>query len=307
MKFWRAKETRPKRNDVGVMSDVMPITKPARAKINLYLHVLARRPDGYHELDTLVVFADIADELHIAPAPQISLTIDGPFAKGLEAGPDNLIWRAAEVMCQGTQGAAIHLTKNLPIAAGIGGGSADAAAVLHGLREIYGRTPDPAAMQALGADVPMCYAGAPARATGVGEVLNDVPPLPPFWVVLANRLAPVSTASVFRALKIPPKGRTDFPTAFENVDALVAFLGRCKNDLVEAALAVEPGITEVRDGLLDTPGCRFAQMSGSGGTCFGIYADDAAAQRAARALKAANPSWWVAAAAASHNAGNNEI
>ena len=179
----------------------------ARAKVNLYLQVTGKRPDGYHELDSLMVFPDVGDELSLERATELSLEVDGPFAAALEAeGPDNLVLRAARALgalAGGGQGARLRLTKNLPVAAGIGGGSADAAAALRGLVRLWGLEVPEARLQALalelGADVPPCLESRPVFARGIGEILTPAPSLPPFWMVLVNPGVPVQTPAVFKA------------------------------------------------------------------------------------------------------------
>ncbi len=274
----------------------------AYAKINLYLHVLGRRADGYHELDSLVVFANTGDLLVARPADKVSLEISGPFAAGLPTGPENLIHQAATKHCPKGRGVAVELTKNLPVAAGIGGGSADAAAALRALYQLYGVTPSLDQQRALGADVPMCMASEPARALGIGEDLIPAPDLPPFWVVLVNNGTPVSTGAVFQALDLA-KGskKLDFPKKFKSLQSFVDFLGKMKNDLTSPALSLDPDIAEALAALEASGGCHLARMSGSGGTCFGIFADHTRAKIAANLLKIAHPEWWVQAAAASHN------
>lgn len=274
----------------------------AYAKINLYLHVLARREDGYHELDSLVVFANTGDELVMRPADDLSLTISGRFAKGLPTGSENLIWQAAAKHCPKGRAVEIELTKNLPVAAGIGGGSADAAAALRAITDLYGVKPDLAAQRSLGADVPMCVANQPARALGIGEDLGAVPRLPAFWVVLVNNGTPVSTGRVFGGLDLAHTGKkTSLPINFNDLKDFVQFLDETHNDLYASALHIDPKISELLDLLKASDGCLLARMSGSGGTCFGIFADQTRAKIAANLLSNAHHDWWVQAAPALHN------
>lgn len=258
------------------------VTVPAPAKINLTLHVTGRREDGYHLLDSLVVFAETGDVVHLAPGP-LSLTITGPFAAGLESDSDNLCLRAARLA--GAE-VAITLEKNLPVASGIGGGSADAAAVLRGLGA------NPPQPERLGADVPVCLAGRPVRMRGLGEILDPVPQLPPLALVLVNPGKGLSTPAVFRALdrrdNPPMPALPDFP----DTAALVGFLQTCRNDLEAPAITLLPEIATCLEALRDQ-GALLARMSGSGATCFGIFADLDQARAAALAL--ARPGWWVAA------------
>jgi 4-diphosphocytidyl-2-C-methyl-D-erythritol kinase len=257
----------------------------AAAKLNLTLHVTGRRADGYHLLDSLVVFLDIGDRVTVAPGP-LSLAITGPFAAGLDNGPDNLCLRAARLAGREV---AITLDKNLPIASGIGGGSADAAAVL---RALDARPDHP---ESLGADVPVCLESQPMRMRGLGEILTPLPPLPPLHLVLVNPGAGLSTPSVFKALArrdnpAMPEVLPDFP----DTAALVDFVAACRNDLQEPALALMPGIADCLAALTDS-GAWLSRLSGSGATCFGIYADAEAARAAQARIAAAHPGWWVTA------------
>lgn len=255
----------------------------APAKINLCLHVTGRRPDGYHLLDSLVVFTELGDRVTVAPGP-LSLAVTGPFAADLAGDEDNLCLRAARSV---GADCAITLHKALPVASGIGGGSADAAAVLRALR----RSPaDPAG---LGADVPVCLASVPARMTGVGEAVEPLPGLPALHLLLVNPRVAVSTPAVFRALE-----RRDNPAlpdlpASPDAAALLGWLHGTRNDLQAAAIGMAPAIADVLAALRDA-GAQLSRMSGSGATCFGVFADAAAAQAARDAIARARPGWWVA-------------
>jgi 4-diphosphocytidyl-2-C-methyl-D-erythritol kinase len=270
-------------------------SEAAPAKINLYLHVTGRRPDGYHLLDSLVVFAAAGDHLAAAPAEDLSLAIDGPFGGTLAAEPDNLVLRAARALA-GQAGiparAALRLTKNLPVASGIGGGSADAAAALRLLASLWqvpGASPDLALR--LGADVPVCLASRPARMQGVGEVLSAAPMLPDFGLVLVNPGVAVATPAVFRARQVGFRPPADLPAAWFDAAAMAAGLACLANDLEAPAIALAPVIGEVLNALAALPGARLARMSGSGATCFALFDDVPAATVAARAV--ARPGWWV--------------
>ena len=268
------------------------IVERARAKLNLTLRVVGRRADGYHLLDSLVAFANIADDVSLVPAADFALAIDGPFAKDLP-GPDNLVERAAREFARAAgraPGVAIRLTKNLPVASGIGGGSADAAATLRGLSELWA-TPIPADLPAkLGADVPVCVAGGPAWMSGIGEIVEPVDPLPPWGVVLVNPGIGLATAKVFAARQGP------FSAAAREAPTL-EFLAHASNDLEAPALSLVGAIGEALAALRAT-GSKVVRMSGSGATCFALYEDRAAAREAARALKTAAPSiWWIEAGA----------
>ena len=277
----------------------MILTVPAPAKINLALHVTGRRADGYHLLDSLVTFAGVGDVVTVSPAPVVSLEITGPEGNGLGAGPDNLVLRAAAVFDPPGQGARITLDKRLPVASGIGGGSADAAAAISGLAQLWGRPlPDQGKVLALGADVPVCLHGQTCRMQGVGERLSPVPPLPPVWAVLANPRVPVATPAVFRAVTArdnPPLPET-LPR-LPDAAALAAWLTTRRNDLQAAAITVAPPIAATLAALSALPGALIARMSGSGATCFALFATPAQAAEAADRLHRAAPGWWVAAAA----------
>ena len=272
-------------------------TEEARAKVNLYLHVTGRRADGYHLLDSLAVFPAVADRLGATPADTLSLAVEGPFAAALAGEADNLVLRAARRLAEAhgiRTGARLVLHKALPIASGIGGGSADAAAALRLLSRLWG-VPIPAGLAlALGADVPVCLAQAPARMQGVGEVLAEAPRLPRFGMVLANPGLAVPTPAVFRARAAAGAGFTPaatLPPAWADATAMAAALAGTANDLMQAAIALCPPIAEVLAALAALPGCRLARMSGSGATCFALFDNPAEAEAAAATL--ARPGWWV--------------
>lgn len=271
----------------------MAETEFAPAKINLCLHVTGRRADGYHLLDSLVVFAGVGDQVSGTLADPPSLSVEGPKAAGLTGEGDNLVLRAARAM---GVSARIVLEKHLPVSSGIGGGSADAAATLRLLARLSGRAlPEAAAVLALGADVPVCLAGRPARMTGIGEGLAPLPPLPEVWLVLANPGVALSTPAIFRALARADNAPLprDLPRLRSAAD-LAAFMMMQRNDLEPPALALEPVIGRVKAALSAQAGCLMARMSGSGATCFGLFADPLAAHAAARAIRAAEPGWWLA-------------
>ena len=267
----------------------------APAKLNLCLHVTGRRADGYHLLDSLVVFADVADRVFARPARGVSLAVAGPEGAGLEAEADNLVLRAARMM--DATDVALVLDKCLPVASGIGGGSADAAATLRLLQRMTGQSlPPMTQVLRLGADVPVCLAGRPARMTGIGEIVTPLPPLPPLACVLVNPRLPVPTPLVFAQMasrQNPPL--PDLPShLLASAEALCGWLlANSRNDLVTAAREVAPILTDVQAALDGTRDCLFARMSGSGGTHFGLYASLQAAQAAAGALRAAHPFWWI--------------
>ncbi|MGO4907446.1 4-(cytidine 5'-diphospho)-2-C-methyl-D-erythritol kinase [Pseudorhodobacter sp. W20_MBD10_FR17] len=271
------------------------VTERACAKVNLTLHVKGQRDDGYHLLDSLVVFAGVYDEIRVEPADRLSLEIDGPYGAGL-AGSDNLVLRAARLLAPDRM-AAIRLTKNLPIASGIGGGSADAAATLRALAQLWGLgLPEMAAVTELGADVPVCLASRPVRMRGIGEVISPLPPLPALDIVLVNAGVAVQTPQVFKALvqKTNPPMADMLPN-WPDAAAFCTWLAAQRNDLQAPAASIAPEITETL-GLLRATGCLFAGMSGSGATCFGLYPPDKA-ERAAASIAQLRPDWWAAAGA----------
>ncbi|MDR3505987.1 MAG: 4-(cytidine 5'-diphospho)-2-C-methyl-D-erythritol kinase [Acidocella sp.] len=262
----------------------------APAKVNLYLHVTAKREDGYHLLDSLAVFPAVGDNVRVEDAAALSLEISGPFGAVLQAEPDNLLLRAARLLAP-ERGAALHLEKNLPVASGIGGGSADAAAALRALSQLWGLNTElpPFALQ-LGADVPVCLASRPARMQGIGEILAPVPRLPEFGMVLVNPGVAVPTPAVFKARQGGFTPAANLPEAWTSVDAMVADLLNCTNDLQAAAIGIQPVIGEVLDVLAALPGAKLARMSGSGATCFAIFSTPAEATAAAAAID--HPGWW---------------
>ena len=270
----------------------------AHAKINLHLHVTGRRADGYHLLDSLVVFAGAADHLTAEPADTLSLAIDGPFAPALGAEPaaDNLVLRAARALAGAAgieAGAAIRLEKNLPVASGIGGGSADAAATLRLLARLWDvQVPLPQdRLLALGADVPVCLRRRPVVMRGIGEDLLAAPALPPLALVLVNPLVPVPTHSVFRARSPAFRPPAELPDRWPDATAMARDLARLSNDLQDPALALAPAIGDVLAALQAQPGCLLARMSGSGATCFALFEPGPGAERAHANLAPAG--WWV--------------
>ena len=279
----------------------MIITEPASAKVNLFLHVGIRRADGFHPLQSLAVFTEVGDVLRAEASPRLSLVLDGPFAAGLQAENDNLVLRAARALAAeaGTQaGAAVTLTKNLPVASGIGGGSADAAAALRALRRLWKLEIGDAAVleiaAMLGSDVPVCVPSASATMEGRGEILTPAP-LPRLPILLVNPGVAVPTRDVFAALKTRSGADLALPRdGFADAAALLHFLNLTRNDLEAPARALQPVIGTVLDALAALPGVRLARMSGSGATCFALFDDDAACASGAASLQAAHPGWWVA-------------
>ena len=265
----------------------------AWAKINLTLHVTGQRPDGYHLLDSLVVRAKVGDRLQVTPAEDLTLSVDGPFAEGVPLDARNLVIRAAELLDAGTgRGAALRLTKNLPAAAGIGGGSADAAATLRALGAHWG-LPLPQDTATLGADVPVCLQDGPQRMTGVGEMLTPVGRLPPCWIVLVNPGRPLATPQVFAELQCKLNAPMDAIPDFANFASFATWLASQRNDLEAPARAILPEINICLEALKDA---ALTRMSGSGATCFGLYESAAQARAAADCIAKVQPGWWVAAA-----------
>ena len=272
------------------------LREAAPAKVNLYLHVTGRRADGYHLLDSLAVFGPAADGLSLAPAEALSLALDGRFGAALEAEPDNLVLRAARALAAAAgvpARAAMVLTKRLPVASGIGGGSADAAAALRGLDRLWGLRLGEARLAAiaapLGADIPVCVASRPARMGGVGEVLSAAPAIPACGLLLVNPGVALATPAVFKARTgdfTPPAG---LPAAWPDAATMAGNLARLRNDLEAPAIALCPAVAEVLAALRALPGCLLARMSGSGATCFGLFAAPAAARVAAAQLPGP---WW---------------
>ncbi len=283
------------------------VSRHAWAKINLYLEVTGRRADGYHELDSLIVFAGLGDRLDFAPAEDLSLELSGSFAGAAPNGADNLVVRAALALAEQAgrpPRARLRLDKRLPVAAGIGGGSADAAAALEGLAELWRLRPAPADLARmsarLGADVPVCLYGRPALVHGVGEIIERAPPLPPAWLVLVNPGLSLATAQVFQAYEgafSPPSPWTGVAT---NARGLAERLAERRNDLEEPARRLTPQIGHVLEQLSAAPGALLARMSGSGATCFGLFAEAGEARAAADEIGARQADWWVSAAPILH-------
>jgi 4-diphosphocytidyl-2-C-methyl-D-erythritol kinase len=280
-----------------------PLATRAPAKINLTLHVLGRRADGYHELESLVAFAGTGDDLRLEPGPRLALRASGPTAALTGSDVDNLVLKAARLLADRVDGLQIgifHLTKRLPVAAGIGGGSSDAAAALRLLARLN-ELPlsHPALREAArltGADVPVCLEPRARMMRGAGEALGAPLNLPRLFAVLVNPRVPVETPAVFKALGLRP-GQALAGAEHPSVErsALIDILNAARNDLEPPALRIQPLIGEALGLLRQTRGCRLARMSGSGATVFGLYDDCEAAAAAAKVLRPARPDWWVKA------------
>jgi 4-diphosphocytidyl-2-C-methyl-D-erythritol kinase len=280
------------------------IREQARAKINLTLHVLGKRADGYHELDSLVVFADLCDELSFTPAPQDSLTIDGPFAAALEG--ENLILKAQRTVA-GWLGREIsghfHLHKNIPVSAGVGGGSSDAAAAIRILLRAYGDGATEAYVEksaAVGADVPVCLYNSAAWMRGLGERVSPAPKLAPLPAIMVNPRIKVPTPAVFKRLNAAPllsgePAHSPFADAdFSTPEKAAAVLAHGRNDLEPPAVAIEPAVERTLEAIRRQEGCLLARLSGSGPTCFGLFPSHEIARKAAEAVAREHPGWWVA-------------
>jgi 4-diphosphocytidyl-2-C-methyl-D-erythritol kinase len=311
----------------------------APAKINLTLRVTGRRPDGYHEIESLVAFAGVADGLSFTPGRILALAVSGPTAAASGKIADNLVLKAAHALAERVAGLKLGrfvLSKRLPVAAGLGGGSSDAAAALRLLaRANRLARDDPRLMQAAratGADVTVCLDPRPRLMRGVGDSLSDPLQLPRLPAVLANPGVALSTKDVFGALRLAlsaPNARGPAPSAADDgragvphylshvgqarhaagegrgseLAALVAALAMDRNDLEQAAIALQPVIAEVLAALRQLQGCRLARMSGSGATCFGLFETARAASAAARKLRAEHPAWWIRATALAKQSG----
>lgn len=277
------------------------VVRAAPAKLNLYLHVTGKRADGYHLLDSLVAFAGIHDTVIAREADGLTLGIEGPFAAGLTGDGDNLVLRAARTLGEHagvSSGVRLTLIKRLPVASGIGGGSADAAAALRALDSLWGTRAGEDDLAALGlklgADVPVCLFGRAGFVGGIGEHIVAAPVLPRAWLVLVNPGVPVATAQVFKARRGDFGAAGRFTESPKDAGALAQLLAARRNDLADPAMALCPAIAKVIGALTRAPGCLLARMSGSGATCFGIFDGEAAAVQAARGIAAVESGWWVA-------------
>ncbi|MFN3232446.1 MAG: 4-(cytidine 5'-diphospho)-2-C-methyl-D-erythritol kinase [Alphaproteobacteria bacterium] len=281
----------------------MAIAETAYAKVNLYLHITGIRDDGYHELDSLFAFLELGDRLVFSPAPDLSLKAKGPFGSDVPETGDNLVLRAARALQQATDcssGAEIVLDKRLPVASGIGGGSADAAATLRGLNKLWHLGQSDTTLEhigaTIGADVPACVSSRMAYISGIGETLQPASERHSAWLVLVNPGVSLSTPLVFQRFDETysalhqPEGLVPQ----DRLDSWIAALHARENVLQPAACEKAPVIDRVIRALSATAGCSFARMSGSGATCFGVFADSSTAADAAAHLSRDHPDWWVA-------------
>lgn len=282
---------------------MVAIARLAPAKVNLFLHVGAVEADGYHPLASLVAFADVGDRLTVEPADGLSLAVTGPFAAALAGEGDNLVLRAVRALGAaagvGDPGLRITLDKQLPVAAGLGGGSSDAGAALKLARDALGLPFDDAALAeiaaGLGADGPMCLHARAAWAEGRGDVLTFETGLPPLPALLVNPGVPSSTGAVYRAFDAgsPGEARRPGPPAVWDALSVIDWLAIQRNDLEAPAVTLAPAIGEALAATAALPGARLTRMSGSGATVFALFDTAAAAEAAGRALAAENPGWWI--------------
>ena len=274
----------------------------APAKLNLFLHVTGRRADGYHLLNSLVAFTEVGDRVTVHSSDELTLQTVGPFSEGLETDPDrNLILRAARALRDdyGTEkGGAFRLAKNLPVSSGIGGGSVDAAAALRLLTKCWRAQLDDSDLAriglAIGADLPVCISGTPSIMAGIGDDLTPQPPFPPCGVALINGGEAVSTPAVFAARQGGFSSAVDWRTP-GGFDEFVAQLRSTSNDLEPTAISVSPVIRDVLSKLGESKGCALARLSGSGGTCFGLFEHPKDAEKAVTQIRDQQPDWWCVA------------
>lgn len=274
------------------------LSERAPAKINLFLHVLGRREDGYHLLESLVSFADVGDVLTLDPGSGLGLSVDGPFGGALDGEPDNLVLKAARAFAAHVPKAALgrfHLTKNLPLASGIGGGSSDAAAALRLLARANGLQPDDPRLidcaRLVGADVPVCLVGGTRLMRGIGHELGPALDAVMKPALLINPGVAVETRAVFTALGLAPGGRGGAPASGD--------LAQCHNDLEKPACTLVPAIHDALEMLSGMQGAELVRMSGSGATCFALFGDEASRDAATRVIESKygamnTPRWWVA-------------
>ncbi len=287
---------------------VTALVERAPAKINLTLHVTGRRSDGWHALESLVAFTRSGDTLTLVPGPDLMLSVEGPTAAAAGSGADNLVLRVARSLATRVEDlrlGAFHLLKRLPVAAGIGGGSSDAAAALRLLARLNGLASDDARVMAAaaenGADIPVCLGATARMMRGTGDLLGEPLRLPPLPALVVNPGVPLETKAVFQRMQLPlgwQNAASAHPTVAQGQDAgaLLTALKRGRNDMEDAACVLLPVISDVLAVLAAAPGCRLARMSGSGATCFALFGDCRQVGRAKKAIARVNPDWWVKAA-----------
>lgn len=274
------------------------LQKSAPAKVNLFLHVTGKRDDGYHLLESLIGFADFGDIITIMPSDEFSLKIlGGDFSLDTE---DNLITKAVNLVSGKLQkdlSLSITLEKNIPIGAGLGGGSADAAAAVRGILE-YAQVSLPQKeideiLLSLGADTPICYARKPAYIKGIGEVIEPIAPLPqiPAMLIYPNEFC--STVEIFKSYDGDFSQTADHPKSFSDLKSLYDFLNKQKNDLTDAAIKKIPAIGDILQTIGKQDGCVISRLTGSGSTCFGLFETTEQSTKAAEKIQKAKPHWWV--------------
>jgi len=274
----------------------------APAKVNLTLRVLGRRADGYHDIESLVAFAGVGDALTFMPGGALALAVGGPTAAAAGDVADNLVLKAARALAERVEGLKLGrftLSKRLPVSAGLGGGSADAAAALRLLAHANRMAPDDPrllqAARATGADVPVCLDPRARLMRGIGDILSAPLDLPRLFALLVNPDVAVATKDVFAALNVPPAEHIAQTPTPAGPAGLLAEIANGRNDLEGPAIEFEPAIADVLAVLRKLPGCRLARMSGSGATCFGLFDSTRAASAAARTLRVGYPAWWARA------------
>ncbi len=275
----------------------------APAKINLFLHITGKREDGYHLIQSLMVFVDVGDVLDFSKHDGLFIDVEGDFAGEMPMANDNLIYKAATLLAAEYKiqpKGAVKLTKNLPVASGIAGGSSDSAAALRGFARLWGLPEEYERIQRisqkLGADVPACFIGKPVWAEGIGEKMTRLPEMPAMHFVLVNPLVQTPTPEVFRRYSSKFSPAIQFSGRRKTMHEWIADLKLYRNDLTDAALQVTPEIKDVLQALQETPNCHFARLSGSGATCYGVYDNQDAAIAAVNKLKQRYPRWWIAPA-----------
>ena len=275
----------------------MVLSSVAQAKLNLYLHITGKRDDGYHLLDSLVVFTEFGDRITVEASDDLSLTITGEFATGLPT-QDNIVMKAAHALrekCGVSTGAKLAIEKLIPVGAGLGGGSSDAAAAMLLLNELWQTGLDKEQLAEiglpLGADVPMCVHQAPCMVSGIGEVIAPTPELPAFHLLLVNPRQEVLTAEVYRNFQLSERHQPADEMA--GYASLMEWLSAQRNDLQQPATTLCPIIQEVLVAIKETQDCTLTRMCGSGATCFGLYESQQNCIEASKRITSAHPDWWV--------------
>ncbi|MBI1215551.1 MAG: 4-(cytidine 5'-diphospho)-2-C-methyl-D-erythritol kinase [Alphaproteobacteria bacterium] len=278
-------------------------TMHAPAKINLFLHITGKREDGLHLLQSVMVFVDVGDELEFSPHDSLFLDVEGPFAADMPSPHGNLAYKAAQLLSaeyKVPMRGRITLTKRLPVASGIAGGSSDAATALRGLAKLWGLPEEKDRLRRigaqLGADVPACLTGRPVWTEGIGERVTVLPDMPAMSFVLVNPMVATPTPEVFARFRNKFSPALQFSGRRKSMHEWIADLKLYRNDLTSAAMEVTPEIRGVLAALRETPNCHFARLSGSGATCFGVFDHAQAATAAVNKLKHQYPDWWVSAA-----------